>query len=113
VNPCIAEWRRARTSPCHRTREHLEGRALVEPTVPSPERWRACARASCAREAQQTGALNPHHAALPHPPVSIPGSLRELVGLLDGVGRHDQVAVVRLERWLRARGDDDEADRVA
>jgi hypothetical protein len=32
---------------------------------------------------------------------------------LDGVGRHDQVAVVRLERWLRARGYDDEADRVA
>ena len=38
---------------------------------------------------------------------------RELVDLLDGVGRHDQVAVVRLERWLRARGYDDEADRVA
>jgi hypothetical protein len=38
---------------------------------------------------------------------------RELVELLDGVGRHDQVAVVRLERWLRARGYDDEADRVA
>jgi hypothetical protein len=33
--------------------------------------------------------------------------------LLDGVGRHDQVAVVRLERWLRARGYDEEADRVA
>src|SRR3954468_19793092 len=27
--------------------------------------------------------------------------------------RHDEVAVVRLERWLRARGYDDEADRVA
>jgi hypothetical protein len=30
--------------------------------------------------------------------------------LLDGLGRHDQVAVVRLERWLHARGYDDEAD---
>jgi hypothetical protein len=30
-----------------------------------------------------------------------------LIDLLDGVGRHDQVAVVRLERWLRARGYDD------
>ncbi|HEX3332282.1 MAG TPA: hypothetical protein VHS27_20335 [Gaiellales bacterium] len=38
---------------------------------------------------------------------------RGLVDLLDGVGRHDQVAVVRLERWLRGRGYDDEADRVA
>jgi hypothetical protein len=38
---------------------------------------------------------------------------RELLDLLDGVGRYDQVAVVRLERWLRARGYDDEADRVA
>jgi hypothetical protein len=38
---------------------------------------------------------------------------RELVDLLDGVGRHDHVALVRLERWLRARGYDDEADRVA
>ena len=38
---------------------------------------------------------------------------RELVDLLDGVGRHDQVAFVRLERSLRARGCDDEADRVA
>ena len=37
---------------------------------------------------------------------------RELIDLLDGIGRHDQVAVVRLERWLRARGYDDEADRV-
>ncbi len=34
---------------------------------------------------------------------------RELIDLLDGVGRHDQDAVVRLERWLRARGYDDEA----
>ncbi len=38
---------------------------------------------------------------------------RELIDLLDGVGRHDQVAVVRLERWLRARGFGEEADRVA
>ena len=38
---------------------------------------------------------------------------RELIDLLDGIGRHDRVAVVRLERWLRARGYDDEADRVA
>jgi hypothetical protein len=38
---------------------------------------------------------------------------RELIDLLDGVGRHDQVAVVRLERLLRARGYDEEADRVA
>ena len=38
---------------------------------------------------------------------------REVVDLLEGVGRHDQVAVVRLERWLRARRYDEEADRVA
>jgi len=38
---------------------------------------------------------------------------RELIDLLDGVGRHGQVAIVRLERWLRARGYDEEADRVA
>jgi hypothetical protein len=38
---------------------------------------------------------------------------RELIDLLDGIGRHDRVAVVRLERWLRARGYDDAADRVA
>jgi hypothetical protein len=38
---------------------------------------------------------------------------RELVDLLDGVGRHDRVAGLRLERWLRARGFGDEADRVA
>jgi hypothetical protein len=38
---------------------------------------------------------------------------RELLDLLDGAGRHDQVAVVRLERWLPARGYDEEADRVA
>jgi hypothetical protein len=38
---------------------------------------------------------------------------RELVDLLAAVGRHDQVAVLRLGRWLRARGYEDEADRVA
>ncbi len=38
---------------------------------------------------------------------------RELVDLLDGAGRHDCVAVLRFERWLRARGYDHEADRVA
>src|SRR6478609_12034001 len=32
---------------------------------------------------------------------------RELIDLLDAVGRQHQVAVVRLERWLRARGFDD------
>jgi hypothetical protein len=37
---------------------------------------------------------------------------RELVDLLDGVGRHDRVAVLRLERWLRVRGCEDEADGV-
>jgi hypothetical protein len=36
-----------------------------------------------------------------------------LVDLLDAVGRHDQVAVLRLERWLRARGFGEEAGRVA
>ncbi len=38
---------------------------------------------------------------------------RELVDLLAAVGRHDRVAVLRFERWLRARGYGDEADRVA
>jgi len=33
--------------------------------------------------------------------------------MLDGVGQHDQVAAVRLERVLRARGYGDEAGRVA
>jgi len=37
---------------------------------------------------------------------------RELVDLLDGVGRNDQVAVVRLERWS-GLGYDHAADRVA
>jgi hypothetical protein len=31
---------------------------------------------------------------------------------LAAVGRHDPVAKLRLERWLRARGYGDEADRV-
>jgi len=49
------------------------------------------------------------------PPKTASGSCAtlELIGLLDGVARHDQVAVVRLERWLRADGYDDQADRVA
>jgi len=38
---------------------------------------------------------------------------RELIDLLDSVGRHDQVAAVLLERWLRSRGQDEEADRIA
>ena len=38
---------------------------------------------------------------------------RELVDMLDAVGRHDQVAQLRLERRLRARGYTEEADRVA
>lgn len=38
---------------------------------------------------------------------------RELVDLLDGVGRHDHVATLRLGRWLRARGHGEAADRVA
>lgn len=38
---------------------------------------------------------------------------RKLVDLPEGVGRPDQVAVVRLERWLRARRYHEAADRVA
>jgi hypothetical protein len=38
---------------------------------------------------------------------------RELVDMLAGVGRHDQVAMMRLERFLRLRGYEAEADRVA
>jgi hypothetical protein len=38
---------------------------------------------------------------------------RDLVDMLGAVGRHDQVAKLRLERWLRARGFEAEADRVA
>jgi hypothetical protein len=38
---------------------------------------------------------------------------RELVDMLQAVGRHDQVATLRLERWLRSRGYEVEADRVA
>ena len=41
------------------------------------------------------------------------GDLRELAELLVGVGRHDEVARLRLERWLRMHGFGDEADRVA
>ena len=41
------------------------------------------------------------------------GDLRELAELLQRVGDHDQVAQLRLERWLRARGFGEEADRVA
>jgi hypothetical protein len=33
--------------------------------------------------------------------------------MLEGVGWHDQVATLRLERWLRVRGQDEAADRVA
>ena len=36
-----------------------------------------------------------------------------LVDLLDGGGRHDEGAMVRLERFLRARRYPAEADRVA
>ena len=39
--------------------------------------------------------------------------LARYVEQVDGAGRHDRVAVLRLERWLRARGYEDEADRVA
>ena len=38
---------------------------------------------------------------------------RELVDLLDAGGQHDQVAAMRLERFLRARGYQEAADRVA
>ncbi len=38
---------------------------------------------------------------------------RGLVELFAAVGRHDQVARLRLERFLRARGSPDAADRVA
>jgi hypothetical protein len=37
----------------------------------------------------------------------------ELAELLVGVGRGDQVATLRLERWLRAYEFSGEADRVA
>jgi hypothetical protein len=36
-----------------------------------------------------------------------------LVDLLEGIARHNEVAVVALERWLHARGYEEEADRVA
>jgi hypothetical protein len=38
---------------------------------------------------------------------------RVLVDMLDGVGQHNQVAAMRLERFLRGRGYPDAADRVA
>jgi hypothetical protein len=38
---------------------------------------------------------------------------RELVDMLAAVGRHDQVAQLRLERFLRARGYESEADRLS
>jgi len=38
---------------------------------------------------------------------------RELVDMLAGVGRHDQVAQFRLGRFLRARGYEVEADRLS
>ena len=38
---------------------------------------------------------------------------RELIDLLAAVGRDDQVAQLRLERFLRSRGCPDAADRVA
>jgi hypothetical protein len=37
----------------------------------------------------------------------------ELAELLVGVGAHQQVAVIRLERWLRGHGFAVEADRLA
>lgn len=40
------------------------------------------------------------------------GDLRELADLLVGAGRHNQVAQLRLERWLKMRGCGEEADRV-
>ena len=38
---------------------------------------------------------------------------REVIDMLEGIGRHDQVAQLRLERFLRSRGYEAEADRVA
>lgn len=38
---------------------------------------------------------------------------RELVDMVAGVGRHDQVATMRLYRFLRARGYEVEADRLS
>jgi len=45
--------------------------------------------------------------------VAAPPRAREVVDLLDGLGPYDEVAVVRLERWLRARSYDEQADRGA
>jgi hypothetical protein len=57
-------------------------------------------------------------AALTRQPRPFAGSLhledlRELADLLVGVGGHDQVAQLRLERWLKMRGFGEEANRVA
>lgn len=41
------------------------------------------------------------------------GEASDLVDMLAAVGRHDRVATLRLERFLRSRGYADEADRVA
>jgi hypothetical protein len=38
---------------------------------------------------------------------------REVIDLLEGIGEHDQVAQLRLGRFLRARGHEAEANRVA
>ena len=40
-------------------------------------------------------------------------AVSELIDLLEGVGRHDQVTVGRPEWWLRVRRDYEAADRVA
>jgi hypothetical protein len=42
----------------------------------------------------------------------LPGAC-ELVDLLEGIARHNEVAVVPLERWLHVCGYEEEADRVA
>lgn len=38
--------------------------------------------------------------------------VRQLDDILDGLGRHEQVAKLRLERLLRARGFQEAADRL-
>lgn len=43
----------------------------------------------------------------------MPGAANELADLLAAVGRHDRVAQLRLGRFLRVRGYEGEADRVA
>jgi hypothetical protein len=42
-----------------------------------------------------------------------PSISTEVIDMLEGIGQHDQVAQLRLERWLRSRGYESEADRVA